>query len=81
MTRDACLGTKSRSSRRRRCRRSTISPTIRTEYKRRDRFSFVRFLGFGLEDAVLDGKTLWLYREALGNAIAINLRINWYIRL
>ena len=31
----------------------------------RDRFSFMRFLGLDLEDAVPDAKTLWLYREAL----------------
>lgn len=35
------------------------------EYQLRDRLSFMRFLGLGLEDAVPDAKTLWLYREAL----------------
>jgi transposase, IS5 family len=35
------------------------------EYQLRDRFSFMRFLGLELEDAVPDAKTLWLYREAL----------------
>src|SRR6202023_2730265 len=38
------------------------------EYQRRDRFSFMRFLGLELEDAVPDAKTLWLYREALAKA-------------
>ena len=37
----------------------------------RDRFSFMRFLGLELEDAVPDAKTLWLYREALANAGAV----------
>jgi IS5 family transposase len=34
----------------------------------RDRLSFTRFLGLGLEDRVPDAKTLWLYREALVQA-------------
>src|ERR1700720_1956572 len=40
------------------------------EYQLRDRLSFMRFLGLGLEDAVPDAKTktLWLYREALAKA-------------
>ncbi|MGA8171245.1 MAG: IS5 family transposase [Methylocystis sp.] len=38
------------------------------EYQLRDRLSFMRFLGLGLEDAVPDAKTLWLYREALTKA-------------
>jgi len=38
------------------------------EYQLRDRLSFMRFLGLGLEDAVPDAKTLWLYREAPGRA-------------
>src|ERR1700730_2062127 len=38
------------------------------EYQLRDRFSFMRFLGLELEDAVPDAKTLWLYREALAKA-------------
>ena len=33
------------------------------EYQIRDRFSFVRFLGLGLEDKVPDAKTVWMYRE------------------
>src|SRR5271165_3884157 len=34
-------------------------------------FSFMRFLGLGLEDAVPDANTLWLYREALAKAGAV----------
>ena len=39
----------------------------------RDRLSFMRFLGLrlGLEDAVPDATTLWLYREALALAGAM----------
>lgn len=35
------------------------------EYHLRDRLSFMRFLGLGLEDGVPDAKTVWLYREQL----------------
>ena len=35
------------------------------EYQLRDRLSFMRFLGLGLEDRVPDAKTVWLYREHL----------------
>jgi transposase, IS5 family len=38
------------------------------EYQLRDRLSFVRFLGLGLEDTVPDAKTVWLYREQLTEA-------------
>jgi transposase, IS5 family len=38
------------------------------EYQLRDRLSFVRFLGLGLEDTVPDAKTVWLYREQLAEA-------------
>src|SRR3984893_9885580 len=41
------------------------------EYHLRDRLSFMRFLGLELEDTVPDAKTLWLYREALGKAGAV----------
>ena len=41
------------------------------EYQLRDRLSFMRFLGLGLEYAVPDAKTLWLYREALAKAGAV----------
>lgn len=38
------------------------------EYQLRDRLSFIRFLGLGLEDKVPDAKTVWLYREQLAQA-------------
>ena len=41
------------------------------EYQIRDRFSFVRFLGLGLEDKVPDAKTVWMYREQLAQAGAV----------
>ena len=41
------------------------------EYQLRDRLSFMRFLGLGIEDAVPDAKTLWLYREAPAKAGAV----------
>jgi len=38
------------------------------ECQLRDRLSFMRFLGLGIEDRVPDATTLWLYREALARA-------------
>lgn len=38
------------------------------EYQVRDRLSFMRFLGLGLEHRVPDAKTVWLYRDALAQA-------------
>ena len=38
------------------------------EYQLRDRLSFMRFLGLGLEDRVPDATTVWLYREQLVQA-------------
>jgi hypothetical protein len=38
------------------------------EYQVRDRLSFTRFLGLGLEDAIPDGTTLWVFREKLAQA-------------
>src|SRR5262245_42082368 len=38
------------------------------EYQIRDRISFMRFLGLGLEDGVPDATTVWLFREALAKA-------------
>lgn len=38
------------------------------EYQVRDRLSFMRFLGLGLEDRVSDAKIVWLYREGLAQA-------------
>ena len=49
-----------------------------TEYQLRDRLSFMRFVGLGLEDAVPDAKTLWLYREALTKAGAVEALFNQF---
>src|SRR5262249_16131738 len=38
------------------------------EYQIRDRFSFMRFLGLGLENAVPYATTVWLFRGALAKA-------------
>ena len=48
------------------------------EYQLRDRLSFMRFVGLGLEDAVPDAKTLWLYREALAKAGAVEGLFNLF---
>jgi len=42
-----------------------------TEYQIRDRLSFMRFVGLALHDAVPDAKTIWLYREQLTRAGAL----------
>jgi IS5 family transposase len=34
----------------------------------RDRLSFTRFLGLGIEASIPDGTTLWLFREKLAKA-------------
>ena len=39
----------------------------------RDRLSFLRFLGLGLGDPVPDAKTIWLFREQLTRAGAIDV--------
>jgi len=41
------------------------------EFQLRDRLSFMRFVGLGLHQAVPDAKTIWLYREQLKQAGAI----------
>ena len=38
------------------------------EYQVRDRLSFMRFLGLSIGDRVPDAKTVWLFREQLGEA-------------
>jgi IS5 family transposase len=43
-----------------------------TEFQIRDKLSFMRFLGLGFEDAVPDAKTVWLFREHLTRAGAID---------
>ena len=42
-----------------------------TEFQLRDRLSFMRFLGLGLQDPVPDATTIWLFREQLTEAGAI----------
>ena len=42
------------------------------EYQLRDRLSFMRFLGLGLEDRVPDATTVWLYREQLVQAEVVD---------
>jgi transposase, IS5 family len=42
-----------------------------TEYQLKDRLSFLRFCGLALEDRVPDAKTIWLFREQLTKAGAI----------
>ena len=43
----------------------------RCEYLINDRLSFMRFLGLGLSDRVPDARTIWLFREKLTKAGAI----------
>jgi len=43
------------------------------EYQVRDRLSFMRFLGIGIGDRVPDAKTIWLFREQLGEAKLVKL--------
>ncbi len=42
------------------------------EFQVRDRLSFMRFLGLGLGDRVPDAKTIWLFREQLVRAAAMD---------
>ena len=42
-----------------------------TEYQLRDRLSFMRFCGLDLGDRVPDAKTIWLFREQLTRAGAL----------
>src|SRR5215217_5758503 len=46
------------------------------EYQIRDRLSFMRFLGLGLEDRVPDATTVWLYREKLAQAGLVEALFN-----
>src|SRR3546814_4025104 len=48
------------------------------EYQLRDRLSVLRFVGLGLGDAVPDAKTLWLYREAVTQAGAVEGLFNQF---
>ena len=45
----------------------------RAEFLINDRLSFMRFLGLGLSDRVPDARTIWLFREKLTKAGAIEL--------
>jgi transposase, IS5 family len=49
-----------------------------TEYQLKDRLSFMRFAGLALEDRVPDAKTIWLYREQLTQAGAIERLFAWF---
>ena len=42
-----------------------------TEYQLKDRWSFMRFVGLALHDPVPDAKTIWLFREQLARAGAV----------
>lgn len=42
-----------------------------TEFQIRDRLSFMRFLGFDLYGRVPDARTIWLFREMLTKAQAV----------
>ena len=42
-----------------------------TEYQLKDRLSFMRFVGLSLPDPVPDAKTIWLFRERLARAGAV----------
>lgn len=42
-----------------------------TEYQIRDRLSFMRFLGLDMDGIVPDAKTIWLFREHLAQAGAV----------
>ncbi len=42
------------------------------EFQIQDRLSFMRFLGLGLGDRVPDAKTIWLFREHLTQARAVD---------
>jgi len=44
----------------------------KAEFLIQDRLSFMRFLGLGLSDKAPDAKTIWLFREHLSQAGAIN---------
>ncbi len=43
------------------------------EYQIRDRLSFMRFLGLDLDDRAPDAKTIWLFRDTLAKAEAVEV--------
>ena len=48
------------------------------EFQIQDRLSFMRFLGLGLGDTVPDAKTIWLFREHLVQAGAVDNLFAWF---
>src|SRR5215467_2302428 len=52
-----------------------------TEYQLKDRWSFMRFVGLALHDPVPDAKTIWLYREQLARAGAVERLFAWFDEL
>lgn len=53
----------------------------RTEFLINDRLSFMRFLGLGLDDRVPDARTIWLFREQLTKAKAIDALFDRFDRM
>ena len=53
----------------------------RTEFLINDRISFMGFLGLGLDDRVPDARTIWLFREQLTKAGAIEALFGRFDRL
>ena len=50
----------------------------KAEFLINDRLSFMRFLGLGLSDRVPDAKTIWMFRERLTRAGAIDRLFRWF---
>lgn len=49
-----------------------------TEFMIRDRLSFMRFLGLGMKDSAPDATTIWLFREHLTEAKAMDKLFNHF---
>ncbi|HEX2525177.1 MAG TPA: IS5 family transposase [Geminicoccus sp.] len=52
----------------------------RTEFYLRDRLTWIRFLGLGLGDPVPDANTIWMFREVLTKADAIERLLDLFDR-
>ncbi len=52
-----------------------------TEYQINDRMSFKRFLGLSLGDTVPDAKTIWLFKEQLMKAKAVEKCFNLFVQM
>lgn len=52
-----------------------------TEYQIKDRLSFMRFLKLGFHHSVPDAKTIWLYRERLKKAGAVDRFFEFFDRV